>query len=81
MVPDPLRDYNINAWLIGRHIIKAQIYPSPRKRHQYYVTSFEKVPGNPCGNGLPDLLADISAVANATLRLWLITSLLRAARK
>ena len=68
MVPDPLRDYNTNAWLIGRHIIKAQINPSPRKRHQYYVTSFEKVPGNPCGNGLPDLLADISAVANATLR-------------
>ena len=68
MVPDPLRDYNTNAWLIGRHIIKAQINPSPRKRHQYYVTSFEKVPGNPCGNGLPDLLADISSVANATLR-------------
>jgi hypothetical protein len=67
-VPDPLRDYNTNCWLIGRHIIKAQINPSPRKRHQYYVTSFEKVPGNPCGNGLPDLLADISAVANATLR-------------
>ena len=60
---------NTNAWLIGRHRIKAQINPLPtRKRHQYYVTSFEKVPGNPCGNGLPDLLADISTVANATLR-------------
>lgn len=67
-IPDPLRDYFIDAWLIGRHIIKVQQIPSPRKRHQYYVTSFEKVPGNPAGNGLPDLLADISAVANATLR-------------
>jgi hypothetical protein len=68
LVPDPLRDYFCNAWLIGRHIIKVQLSPSPRKRHQYYVTSFEKVPGNPSGNGLPDLLADIQSVANATLR-------------
>jgi hypothetical protein len=67
-IPDPLRDYFCNAWLIGRHIIKVQLIPSPRKRHQYYVTSFEKTPGNPCGNGLPDLLADVSSVANATLR-------------
>jgi hypothetical protein len=68
LVPDPLRDYYCNAWLIGRHIIKVQLSPSPRKRHQYYVTSFEKVPGTPVGNGLPDLLADIQTVMNATLR-------------
>ena len=68
LIPDPLRDYFIDAWLIGRHVIKVQLNPSPQKRHQYYVTSFEKVPGNPSGNGLPDLLADISTVANATLR-------------
>jgi hypothetical protein len=67
-VPDPLRDYFVNAWLIGRHIIKVQQAPSPRKRHQYYVTCFEKVPGTIVGNGLPDLLADIQTVANATLR-------------
>jgi hypothetical protein len=67
-IPDPLRDYFCNAWLIGRHIIKVQLIPSPRKRHQYYITSFEKVPGTPAGNGLPDLLADVSSVANATLR-------------
>ena len=67
-VPDPLRDYYIDCWLIGRHIIKVQQIPSPRKRHQYYITSFEKIPGTPAGNGLPDLLADVSSVANATLR-------------
>jgi hypothetical protein len=63
-----LRDYFVNAWLIGRHVIKVQLAPSPRKRHQYYVSSFEKVPGTPVGNGLPDLLADIQSVTNATLR-------------
>lgn len=67
-IPDPIRDYFVQAWMIGRHIIKVQLAPSPRKRHQYYVTSFEKVPGTPVGNGLPDILADIQDVSNATLR-------------
>jgi hypothetical protein len=67
-ITDKSRDYHIQAWLIGTHIIKAQLTPSPRKRHQYYVTSLEKVPGTPVGNGLPDILTDITTVANATLR-------------
>jgi hypothetical protein len=32
------------------------------------LTSFEKLPGNPCGNGLPDILADVQDASNATLR-------------
>ena len=67
-IPDELRDYFVQAWLIGRHVIKVQLSPSPRKRHPYYVTSFEKVPGTPVGNGLPDILSDIQEVCNATLR-------------
>lgn len=67
-VPDELRDYSIQAWMIGRYIIKAQLSPSPRKRHPYFITSFEKVPGTPVGNGLPDILSDIQEVANASLR-------------
>jgi hypothetical protein len=54
--------------LIGRHVIKVQIAPSPRKRHPYYITSFEKVPGTPVGNALPDILDDIQDVCNAALR-------------
>lgn len=67
-VPDPLRDYFVQAWIIGRFIIKVQMAPSPRKRHPYYITSFEKVPGTPVGNGLPDILNDIQEASNATLR-------------
>jgi hypothetical protein len=65
---DELRDYFVQAWLIGRHIIKVQLSPSPRKRHPYFITSFEKVPGTPVGNGLPDILSDVQEVCNATLR-------------
>lgn len=68
MVPDPDRDYMVQAWLVGRYVIKVQLSPSPRKRHPYFATSFEKVPGTPVGNGLPDILRDIGDVCNATLR-------------
>ena len=68
LVPDPIRDYFVQAWVIGRFVIKVQMAPSPRKRHPYYITSFEKVPGTPVGNGLPDILNDIQEAGNATLR-------------
>jgi hypothetical protein len=67
-IADPDRDYFVQAWLIGRHVIKVQMSPSPRKRHPYYITSFEKVPGTPVGNALPDILEDIQDVCNAALR-------------
>ena len=67
-VDDVDRDYAVQAWICGRYLLKIQINPSPRKRHPYFVTSFEKVPGTPIGNALPDLLEDIQQVANASLR-------------
>ena len=67
-IADELRDYYVQAWLIGSHVIKAQLSPSPRKRHPYFISSFEKVPGTPLGNGLTDILADIQEATNATLR-------------
>jgi hypothetical protein len=67
-VPDPTRDYMVQSWVVGRHTIKTQINPSPRKRHPYFVSSFEKVPGTIAGHGLPDILGDLQEIGNATLR-------------
>jgi hypothetical protein len=67
-ITDPLRDYAIQAWLVGAYLIKVQLSPSPRRRHPFYVTSFEKVPGTPVGNGIPDIISDLQEVANAALR-------------
>jgi hypothetical protein len=67
-VSDPLRDYHVDAFVIGNHVIKANLSPSPRARHNYFITSFEKVPGTPVGNGLTDMIADLQDVANACLR-------------
>jgi hypothetical protein len=65
---DPIRDYYIEAYVIGSHVIKVHLAPSPRQRHNYFITSFEKVPGTPVGNGLTDLLLDLQEMANATAR-------------
>jgi len=67
-IPDPDRDYLVQTWVVGRYTIKVQLSPSPRQRHPYYVTSFEKVPGTIAGHGLPDILEDLQEIANATLR-------------
>jgi hypothetical protein len=67
-IQDPLRDYMVQAWLIGTHIIKVQLSPSPRKRHYYYTTSFEKVPGTPLGNGLADVISDLQESTNSVMR-------------
>jgi hypothetical protein len=68
LIPAPERDYFVQAWVIGRYVIKVQLSPSPRKRHPYYITSFEKVPGTPVGNALPSILGDVQDVCNAALR-------------
>lgn len=68
LVPDPDRDYSVQSWVIGRYTIKTQFNPSPKQRHPYFITSFEKVPGTVSGHGLPDLLEDIQEVCNATAR-------------
>ena len=67
-IDDPDLDYFVEAWLVGTHLLKVQLSPSPRKRHPFSLTSFEKVPGTPLGHSLPDLLSDIGDVANASLR-------------
>lgn len=67
-VPDPDKDYFIDAYKIGQYIIKVQLSFSVRKRPPYYITSFEKVPGTVVGNALPEILNDIQDVSNASLR-------------
>ena len=65
---NPSFDYNISAFVVGRHCIKATISPNPRLRHNYFSTSFEKIAGSLVGRGLPEILGDSQHVANAAFR-------------
>lgn len=67
-VPDPLAEYPIEAWLIGRWIIKAVVNADPLGRKPYYKTSYEEVPGAFWGNSVADLCRDTQDICNAAAR-------------
>jgi len=67
-VPDTDKDYFVEAWVVGVHVLKVQMSPSPRRRAPYALASFEKVPGTIVGHSLTDMLSDVQEVANAALR-------------
>ena len=67
-VPDEAKEYQVEAWLIGPHVIKAGINQDPLARRPYYAASYETVPGCFWGNSLYDLIADCQDMCNAAAR-------------
>ena len=67
-VPDELAEYPIEAWLIGRWIIKAVLNPDPLGRKPYFKASYEEVPGAFWGNSVADLCRDTQDICNAAAR-------------
>ncbi|WP_280568247.1 hypothetical protein [Chromohalobacter sp. 296-RDG] len=67
-VPDPLAEYEVEAILIGRHVVRVRINQDPLERRPYHKASFQPVPGSFWGQGIPELMADIQDVCNATAR-------------
>ena len=67
-IPDPLKDYQIEGWLIGRWVIKAMLNPDPVGRKPYYKASYEEVPGTFWGNAVADLCRDTQTQCNQAAR-------------
>lgn len=67
-VTDPEKSYNVNLWMIGRHIIKATINPDPLGKKPYRKGCYEEIPGAFWGNSIPDLVRDVQDVCNASAR-------------
>jgi hypothetical protein len=67
-VPQPTREYQVEAWLIGPYVIKAVLNPDPLCRRPYYKASYEEVPGSFWGNSVADLVNDCQDIANASVR-------------
>lgn len=67
-VEDPLAEYEVEATLIGQHVIRVKINRDPLERRPYHKASFQPVPGSFWGQGIPELMADIQDVCNATAR-------------
>jgi len=67
-VSDPMAMYEACVWLIGSWVIKAQLNYDPLGQRPYYSTSYEEIPGEFWGMGLPDILDDVQGVVNAAVR-------------
>lgn len=67
-IADPDEEYEACVWLIGQHVIKAQLNYDPLGRRPYHKTSYEELPGAYWGLGLVDILSDMQGIANASVR-------------
>jgi len=67
-IEDPLAEYEVEATLIGQHVIRVKINRDPLERRPYHKASFQPVPGSFWGIGIPELMADIQDMCNATAR-------------
>lgn len=67
-IDDPLKEYDLDAILIGRHVIRAVVNPDPMYRRPIHSACYEKVPGNVSGNSPSMLMRSSSRMINATGR-------------
>ena len=67
-IPDPAKEYNVNAWMIGRWVIKATLNYDLLGKKPYKTTSFIKRPGAFWGVALPETIADIQQLCNGAAR-------------
>lgn len=67
-VPDPLASYPVEVWMIGRHIIRADINSDPLGRKPYGKASFFELPGSWWGSSPPEQMEDCQRMVNAAAR-------------
>ena len=67
-VPDESKEYEVEAWLVGNHVIKAVLNPDPLSRRPYYADGFSRVPGAFWHTSLFDMMRDCQDMCNSAAR-------------
>lgn len=67
-VEDEAKEYEVECWLIGRHVIKAVINPDPLRRRPYYAGGYSRIPGAFWHNSLYDCVRDCQDMCNSAAR-------------
>lgn len=67
-IPDQMKEYSCEVWLIGNWVIKAQLNADPLGRKNIYKASYEEVPGAFWGNSVMDLCRDVQTQCNTAAR-------------
>jgi hypothetical protein len=61
-------EYQVQAWVCGRYVLKAQIDPDPNNRTAYYSAAYEPIAGSIAGSALCELFSDVQECYNAATR-------------
>ncbi len=67
-IPDEMAEYQIDAILIGKYIIRCQINNDPLARRPYAKANYDPIPGAFWGNSIRYLMNDVQEFCNATAR-------------
>jgi hypothetical protein len=67
-IKDPLQEYDVNAWLVGRYVICARLNPHPLGNKPYWGTSYELVADSIWGRCPPELMRDVQRICNGIAR-------------
>ncbi len=67
-IDDPIKMYPVDAILIGRNVIRAEINENPMGHRPYHSACWDSVPGSIVGIGLPEQMEDHQKMVNATAR-------------
>ncbi|HDL19930.1 MAG TPA: hypothetical protein ENH30_01495 [Nitrospirae bacterium] len=67
-INDDQKEYDIIAWLIGNHVIKAVLNPDVNGKKNLSKGSFIEDPDAFWGKGVPELIDDIQDILNAIAR-------------
>jgi hypothetical protein len=67
-IEDPDAVYEACVWLVGSWVIKAQLNYDPLGVRPYFHSSYETLPGEFWGFGIPDILNDVQNIVNAAIR-------------
>jgi hypothetical protein len=65
---DPAKSYEVEAWKIGRYVIKAVINPDPLGKRPYSMSSYIKRPGHFWGKGIAEAIEDDQRMINGAAR-------------
>jgi hypothetical protein len=64
-IQDPVKQYDVNLWLVGNRVLKAVLNPDPMGKKPFSIKSYVEIPGSIWGFGLCDLIEDLQTVCNA----------------
>jgi len=67
-IPDLFMEYEVDAILIGNHVVRAALNTDPLYRRPVHSSCYEKIPGSVFGNSPSMLMRSTSRMVNATAR-------------